>query len=220
VISGGRSFVVTQDARLYVLAGNTADYSPEMARQGLLVDLRPPITCPAAPTDSPMLGDLPAEPSVPGVADWKQMIRFSQIPAGTGAVDPAAADQMAERFREYRACSAIDPYRSVFGFFSTDFYVRLNALPESVYNSKEQPWAVWMTHMGEFLAVDTNSLQTLPDGRVGGKVNSPIMNFYVWWVMEDGVWKIDEFHRIEADPVDPNAATPLPSTNAEGTPLG
>jgi outer membrane protein assembly factor BamB len=216
IVAGGRIFVVTHDAGLYVL-GNSQTLVPETATT---VDLRTPLTCPAAPTDSPMLGDLPAEPSVPGVADWKQMIRFSQIPVGTGRVDPAVADQIAERFREYRACSAIDPYRSVFGFFSTDFYVRLNALPEWMYDSKEQPWAVWMTHMGEFLSVDTNSLQQLPDGRIGGIVNSPIMNSYVWWVMEDGQWKIDEFHRIEADPVDPNAATPTPQVNAEGTPLG
>ena len=74
--------------------------------------------------------------------------------------------------------------------------------------------------MGEFLSLDTHSLQMLPDGRIGGMVNSPVMNFYVWFVQEDGVWKIDEYHRIEADPVDPNAATPTHEVNAEGTPLG
>ena len=60
----------------------------------------------------------------------------------------------------------------------------------------------------------------LPDGRIGGLINSPVMNIYVWWVQEDGVWKIDEYHRVLADPVDPNAPTPVPSLNPAATPYG
>ena len=74
--------------------------------------------------------------------------------------------------------------------------------------------------MSEFLYLDVNSVQQLADGRIGAMINSPSMNMYVWFVQEDGVWKIDEYHLILPDPVDPNVATPTPSTNAEGTPLG
>lgn len=217
IVSGGRIFALTHDAGLTVLeeSGQVAETA------GTTVDLRTPVLCNALPAESPMLGDLPATPSIPGVADWKTPVLFSQIPSGQASnVDPPTATQLEQRFKEYRSCSQVDPYTSVFGFFSTDFYVRLLPLGEGVYHSSEQPWAIWMAPMQEFLYLDTNSLRMLPDGRIGGLINSPITNIYVWWVLEDGAWKIDEYHRIEADPIDPNAATPPPSVNAEGTPYG
>jgi outer membrane protein assembly factor BamB len=217
IAPNGYLFVLTLDAGLIALeeSGQTASSAGEV------VDLRQPATCEAVQAESPLLGSLPATPSIPGVAPWKQPVLFSQIPSGQlSNVGPAAADEIAQRFKDYRSCSLIDPYRRVFGFFSTDFYVRLLALDELVYDSKEQPWAVWMAPMQEYLVLDKGSLLSLPDGRIGGIVNSPMTNIYVWWVQEDGVWKIDEYHRVEADPVDPSVPTPAPSFNAEGTPLG
>ena len=38
----------------------------------------------------------------------------------------------------------------------------------------------------------------LPDGRIGGLINSPTTNVYVWFVQENGQWKIDEYHPIVA----------------------
>ena len=216
IVSGGRIYVLTHDYGMYVL-GDSGDPVPTTTAT---VDLRTPVTCEATPSQSPLLGELPDEPSIPAVAEWKQTIRFSEIPRDPSNVDPAVAEQIIERFKEYRACSDIEPYNSVFGFFSTDFYVRLAALPESMYYSRDQPWAIWMTSMNEFLWLDADQIHQLPDGRIGALVNSPQMNFYVWWVFEDGHWKIDEYHRIQADPVDPNAATPTHEVNAEGTPLG
>ena len=91
-----------------------------------MIDLRTPVVCNAAPSDSPMLGDLPATPTIPEVAPWNQSILFSTIPSGIASnVDATTAQQLDDLFTEYRACSAVDPYYSVFGFFSTDFYVRL-----------------------------------------------------------------------------------------------
>ena len=65
-----------------------------------------------------------------------------------------------------------------------------------------------------------NSLERLPDGRIGGLVNSPTTSMYVWFVRENGQWKIDEYHRIWPDPTTTMSGTPMPSTNTEGTPLG
>jgi outer membrane protein assembly factor BamB len=217
IVSGGRLFALTFDAGLSVLGESGRPVTGTAAT----VDLRRKVACAETPSQSPMLGSLPATPAIPGVAAWKQPVRFSHIPSGVASnVDPQIAAQLEQRFEEYRACSQSDPYGSVFGFFSTDFYVRLLALDESIYNSKAQPWAIWMAPMQEYLSLDTDSLHLLPDGRIGGLVNSPVMNFYVWWVQEDGVWKIDEYHRVEADPINPNAATPAPSLNPQGTPYG
>ena len=47
-----------------------------------MIDLRTPVVCNAAPSDSPMLGDLPATPTIPEVAPWNQSIPFSSIPSG------------------------------------------------------------------------------------------------------------------------------------------
>ena len=91
-----------------------------------------------------MVGDLPATPTIPEVAPWKQSILFSTIPSGVASnVDATTAQQLDDLFTEYRACSAVDPYHSVFGFFSTDFYVRLKSVQE-YWGEPDQPWAVWM----------------------------------------------------------------------------
>jgi hypothetical protein len=217
IVSGGRIFLLTQDAGMTVLeaSGQAAQAA------GTTVDLRTPVLCNALPSESPLLGELPASPSIPGVAAWKQPFSASQVPTGIPSnVDQATAAQLAARFKEYRSCSAIDPYNSVFGFFSTDFYVRLKPLGVGVYDSDEHPWAVWMSHMGEYLYLDPSSVRMLPDGRVGAVIKSPHTDFYTWWVQEEGVWKIDEYHRIQADSIDPNAPTPPPSVNAEGMPFG
>ena len=126
-------------------------------------------------------------------------------------------------FNAYRACSAVDPYHSVFGFFSTDFYVRLKSVQE-YWGEPDQPWAVWMAASFEYLKLDTSSLQMLPDGRIGGLINSPTTNIYVWFVQENGAWKIDEYHPVVADrsiQMRPRQRRrPALHSNPEGTPLG
>ena len=214
IVSGGHIYALTHDAGLYVLGDSTTP----VATPGAVVDLRTPVVCTAAPSDSPMLGDMPATPTIPEVAPWKQPIPFSSILSGVASnVDAATAQQLEALFNEYRACSAVDPYHGVFGFFSTDFYVRLKSV-QVYWGEPEQPWAVWMASMSEYLTLDTNSLQQLPDGRIGGLINSPAMNLYVWFVQEDGQWKIDEYHRIWPDQATPAAGTPVPSPSVEGTP--
>jgi hypothetical protein len=91
---------------------------------------------------------------------------------------------------------------------------------QAYWGTPEQPWAVWMAPVSEFLVLDVNSLTWLPDGRIGGMVISPVTNIYVWFVQENGQWKIDEYHRVIPDQATPASATPAPSTNPEGTPLG
>jgi hypothetical protein len=218
IVSGGQIFVLTHDAGLYVLDENTTPSATPVATPGAVVDLRTPVTCNAAPSDSPMLGDLPATPTIPEVAPWKQPVPFSSIPSGVASnVDATTAQQLEDLFNAYRACSAVDPYHGVFGFFSTDFYVRLKSVQE-YWGEPDQPWAIWMASMQEYLTLDTNSLQQLPDGRIGGLINSPAMNIYVWFVQENGAWKIDEYHRIMPESAAPAAATPETPTNPEGTP--
>ena len=97
--------------------------------------------------------------------------------------------------------------------------MRLKSVQE-YWGEPDQPWAVWMATMSEYLTLDPSSLQMLPDGRIGGLINSPTTNVYVWFVQENGEWKIDEYHRIWPDRATPTAGTLAPSTNPEGTPLG
>jgi outer membrane protein assembly factor BamB len=220
IVSGGQIFVLTHEAGLYVLDDSPTPSATPVATPGTVVDLRTPVVCNAATSDSPMLGDLPATPTIPEVAPWKQPIPFSSIPSGVASnVDPATAQQLKAIFSEYRACSAVDPYHSVFGFFSTDFYVRLKTVQE-YWGEPDQPWAVWMAASFVYLKLDTSTLQMLPDGRIGGLINGPTANVYVWFVQENGQWKIDEYNPIAPDPITPTTGTPVPSTNPEGTPLG
>ena len=114
-------------------------------------------------------------------------------------VDATTAQQLEDLFNAYRACSAVDPYHSVFGFFSTDFYVRLKSVQE-YWGEPDQPWAIWMAASFIYLKLDTGTLQALPDGRIGGLINSPTTNVYVWFVQENGQWKIDEYHPNRAGP--------------------
>jgi hypothetical protein len=220
IVSGGRIFVLTHDAGFYVLGDTSALMATPTATAGAVVDLRTPVVCTAAPSDSPMLGNLPATPTLPEVAPWHQSIPFSSIPSGVASnVDAATAQQLEALFDAYRACSAVDPYQGVFGFFSTDFYVRLKTVQE-YWGEPDQPWAVWMAASFVYLKLDTSSLQMLPDGRISGLVNGPTTNVYVWFAQEDGQWKIDEYHPIAPDRSTPVVGTPAPSTNPEGTPLG
>jgi hypothetical protein len=216
IVSGGRIYVLTLDSGLYVIGDSAAP----VATPGSDIDLRTPPTCNATPSDSPMLGDLPATPTILQVAPWNQPIPFAQLPSGDASgVDSRLAEHLNDLFTEYRACSAVDPYHGVFGFFSTDFYVRLKTVQE-YWGEPDQPWAVWMAPMQEYLTLETGSLVRLPDGRIGGTINSPTTNIYVWFVQEDGEWMIDEYHRIWPDQTTPTTGTPAPSTNPEGTPLG
>jgi outer membrane protein assembly factor BamB len=216
IVSGGRIYILTHDAGLYVLG----DSINPVGTPRTVVDLRSPVTCTAQPSNSPMLSDLPAKPTTPELAPWNEQVRFSEVPSGlVSNVSEPIARRIEQVYREYRACSAVDPEHSVFSFFSTDFYVRLKSV-QAYWGTPEQPWAVWMAPMSEFLVLDVNSLIWLPDGRVGGWIISPVTNIYVWFVYGDGQWKIDEYHRVIADTAMPAAGTPVPSTNPEGTPLG
>lgn len=211
------------DGRLYISADGAAVSLIEGSGQVLPgstapIDLVNRVSCTQPSGTSPMLGDLPADPSRPAVADWKQEVGVSQLPTDAGPVSGEAGQAIRARFDEYRACSASDPYGGVFGFFSVDFYVRLAALPIALYDSKAQPWAVWMAPIGDYLSLDVASLRQLPDGRVGGIVTSSWQDLYVWWVQQNGVWTIDEYHRIEAEALNPASET-QPAT-AAATPSG
>ena len=208
LVSGGHIYVLTHDAGLYVLGDGTTPSATPVATPGAVVDLRTPVVCTAAPSDSPMLGNLPATPTIPQVAPWKQPIPFTSIPSGVASdVDAVTAAQLETLFNAYRACSAVDPYHGVFGFFSTDFYVRLKSVQE-YWGEPDQPWAVWMASMQEFLRLDTNSLQRLPDGRIGGTHQQPLDEHLR--LVRPGKW------RVEDRRISPNLAGPPLSCHLAG----
>ena len=218
IVSGGRIFLLTHDAGFYVLGDSTTPSVTPVATPGAVVDLRTPVVCNAVPSDSPMLGNLPATPTIPEVAPWHQSIPFSSIPSGVASnVDATTAQQLEDLFNAYRACSAVDPYHGVFGFFSTDFYVRLKSVQE-YWGEPDQPWAVWMAASFVYLKLDTSSSQQLPDGRIGGLINRPAANNYVWFVQEDAPGRSTNTTRSRRTKTAPTAGTPVPSTNPEGTP--
>ena len=94
--------------------------------------------------------------------------------------------------------------------------MRLKSVQE-YWGEPDQPWAVWMASMQHLLRLDTNSLQRLPDGRIGGIINSPSPNIYVWFVQENGAV---EDRRISPYLAGPPLSSHLaaPSTSPEGTP--
>ena len=65
LVSGGHIYVLTHDAGLYMLGDGTTPSATPVATPGAVVDLRTPVVCTAAPSDSPMLGNLPATPTIP-----------------------------------------------------------------------------------------------------------------------------------------------------------
>ena len=141
IVSGGRIFVLTTDAGLYVF-GNapTSSATPVATPDGVAptFDFRTTVTCTVTVISNPLLGPLPDAPAISG-ATPRAPIDIADVPSGGSAVDPAIADQLAALFTNYRNCSAVDPYNDVFGFFSTDFYVRLKELGPQTYRRWDRP---------------------------------------------------------------------------------
>ena len=214
IISGGRAFVLTSDVGLYVFgSAPVADSTPAAspAASASTFDFRTTITCNAVVVTNPLLGVLPNSPAIPG-ATPRSSIVSENLPKGGRSVDQATADSLTALFADYRNCSAVDPYNDVYSFFSTDFYVRLKDLGvENIEGGIDQPWAIWMAPTMLRLTLDTGSLRQLDDGRIGGLVSGEGFGIYVWFVNENGAWKIDEYRRIiDTSRGTPFSATPIP----------
>lgn len=119
-------------------------------------------------------------------------------------------ETIASRFDEFLGCWLIGDPRDVFGYFSTDYFERLRALDSWNFGGKDGEsvtMAVFFASTGERIELDVVSLQHLPDGHIDGSAHGQT-DFYIWFVLENGQYQIDEFHRISADPIEPE---PSPS---------
>jgi outer membrane protein assembly factor BamB len=198
IVAGGRVYVLTDLYGLWALGTeSSAAASPDDG----VADLRTPVECAVEPVESPLLGDAPTdrEPA-PALKDglfaW---LDIDEAPAfdAANAVEPAVAEAIADRFAEYRDCVAFGETGRLYPFFSTDYWLRLRALGPGAGDLKEESGglAVRIAGSSEYLDLDQASLQTLPDGRVGG-IASGDSDVYIVFVEEDGEWRVDEFHRI------------------------
>ena len=212
IVAGGKIYLLTDLYGLQVL-GDDPDAVAATPEPGVS-DLRTPLSCDVALIDNPLERPSRAEGTpLPAYDRWGTVISGSEVLAFEpgNAVSPEVAEDIAARFSEFCQCSLIGDPRTQFGFFSTDYFERLRALdPGNTLDGNDGEsgaMAVFFASTAERLELDAESLQVLPDGRIGGYVHGQ-PDIYVWFVEEDGVWKIDEFHRIIGEPIEPE---PSPS---------
>jgi hypothetical protein len=198
VVAGGKVYVLTDLYGLWMLGDEAgAVGTPDDG----VADLREAIVCPEEPAENPLLGDLPTdrEPA-PALKDglfaW---LDVDEVPGfePANAVDPAVAEAIAARFATYRECVALGETGRLFPYFSTDYWLRLSALGPGAGDLKYESGglAVRIANSNEYLDLDPATLQTMPDGRVGG-IASGDSDVYIIFVEENGEWRVDEFHRV------------------------
>ncbi len=197
IVSGGRIFILTSDAGLYALEDTPVDSATPAATIPAAVDLTSPVTCDQPLSDSPLSGELPDAPSLPAVFPIGTTIEEEDLVVVGQPLDEATQQFLVQLIADYRDCSAAEPYRGVFRFFSADFYIRLKALGvENIPGGPAQPWDVWMAPGGTQLELLPDTLRLRPDGRIAGFIVGETGSYWVLFAPVNGTWKIDEYHQI------------------------
>ena len=106
------------------------------------------------------------------------------------------ADAIQERLDQFTTCTILGDPTLLFDFFSTDYYLRLHAMGADRFDGRYGESGVMAVRiMNDGSRMEISEVQMLPDGRIGGRARGDV-NAYIWFVLEDGVYKIDEFHGI------------------------
>ena len=138
---------------------------------------------------------------------------LDEVPAvdPANAVSPGVTAGIEETLAGYRACMVQGDPQLLFGFFSADYWARLRAMDGWNFdgkNGESGQTAVMLAGSNERIDLDPATLQSWPDGRVGGIVHGDT-DMYVWFVDEDGAWKVDEFHRVmDTSPIPEESPSP------------
>jgi hypothetical protein len=210
IIAGGKIYVLTDLYGLQVLGDSGATATPAAKT----ADLRGPDQCAATPIENPLLGTPEAEGTpIPAWARWGEIMPLDEVPAvdPANAVSPGVTAGIEETLAGYRACMVQGDPQLLFGFFSADYWARLRAMDGWNFdgkNGESGQTAVMLAGSNERIDLDPATLQSWPDGRVGGIVHGDT-DMYVWFVDEDGAWKVDEFHRVmDTSPIPEESPSP------------
>jgi hypothetical protein len=197
IVADGKIYVLTDLYGLQVLGSTEAPATPSDS----VADLRGPDECAATPIENPLLGAPEADGTpIPEWARWGEIMPLTEVPEfdSSNAVTPDIADGIGDVIAGYRACMAQGDPQVLFSIFSDDYWRRLRGMDGWNFdgkNGESGQTAVMLAGSNERIDLDPATLQVWPDGRVGGLVHGDT-DIYVWFVDEDGTWKIDEFHRI------------------------
>jgi hypothetical protein len=197
IIAGGKVYVLTDLYGLQVLGGSESTATPWAGT----ADLRGPDECAATPIEYPLLGTPEAEGTpIPEWARWGEILPLSEVPAvdPAKAAAPDVATAIENTLAAYRACMVQGDPQLLFGLFSTDYWQRLRGMEGWNFdgkNGERGQTAVMLAGSNERIDLDPATLQSWPDGRVGGIVHGNT-DMYVWFVEDGGTWRVDEFHHI------------------------
>jgi outer membrane protein assembly factor BamB len=200
IVAGGKVFTMSRNYGLQVLSrsettATPADGTPEPS----VADLRNPVSCIYGQTESPLLGTPTADRTpLPAFDRWGAPMALADVPVfdPAHAVSQEEADAIQQRLDQFTTCSILDDYTLLFNFFSTDYYLRIREIGADRFNGRNgESGETAVRYLPIGTKMEISELQVLPDGRVGGRTTGNV-NAYIWFVQEDGVWKIDEFHGI------------------------
>ena len=111
--------------------------------------------------------------------------------------DPELVGAIEQLIHQFSDCATLDDPQVLFGLFSDSYYQRLRAMDGWNFDGKyerESSRSCWP-------AATSGSTSIRPRSRSGRTAGLADIvhgdtDIYVWFVEEDGTWKIDEFHRI------------------------
>jgi outer membrane protein assembly factor BamB len=201
IIADGKVYVLTDFYGLQVLGDNPDAMAA--TPESNVADLRDPLTCAYEPTESPFLGTPTTDRTpVPAFDRIYAPMSPGDVPIFNPghAVSQEVTDSIQQRLDQYRDCTIMGDPTRLFDFFSADYYLRLQAMGERRFDGRNGESGEMAVRIGnDGTQRDISDLQVLPDGRIGGIVGGDV-HAYFWFVLEDGVYKIDEMHGIADRP--------------------
>lgn len=209
IVAGGKIYVLTDLYGLQVL-GDSPDAS-DSTPESNVADLRDPVTCIYGPTESPLLGT-PATDRTPVPAFDRMFAPMAPDDVPTldpqNAVSQDVANAIQQRLDAFTTCTILGDYTLLFNFFSTDYYLRIREMGADRFNGRNgESGETAVRLMNDGTKLEISELQVLPDGRIGGQTVGNT-HAYIWFVLEDGVYKIDEMHGIADRPEPEESPSP------------
>jgi hypothetical protein len=209
IIADGKVYLLSDFYGLQVL-GEDPDAAPATPESNVS-DLRDPVTCIYGPTDSPLLGNPTTDRTpVPAFDRWGAPIAPDDVPTfdSQNAVSQEGANAIQQRLDAFTTCTIRGDYTLRFNFFSTDYYLRIREMGADRFNGRNgESGELAVRFMNDGTQLEISELQVLPDGRIGGRTVGNT-HAYIWFVLEDGVYKIDEMHGIANRPEPEESPSP------------
>lgn len=164
-------------------------------------DLRTVNACDVDAMENPLTsGALDAATPVAPMLSIDDTIAPDAVPTPTTGTTPDSdtVDAITARFNLYQSCARGNDPEKLYGFFSTNYYANLVATGnETRLEGKDgEPHAPLFANSGEIQTLQTDTLVVLGENKVGGIVTGKNAPRFVIFVLENGEWRIDEWHAV------------------------